>query len=695
MFEKEIKFIYDFNINKTKSLGNFTTFIELSKITLHPAILRFISADIDFLIFEDRQKLLKNSAFDYSGEKISQYFSLINDEIKQSKKLSADYVNKLILHAVTFNVNFLVRPKWALEKFVFEDSPSKSIVEINQILDYLYFYPHLKKIVSSYLAKKKLLSINQSDFKDLLTNIDKITIDSSLPSVIETAVNSIKEFFSIGSVGKDLVQLSCLKIFIKEKELTPLLNILETHFGSDEKVKVNAKEVLNILLNMDSSDEIFMDEKNQNAEFDKEEKTEEIISDSDFNKLEEKTEFEISEKEETFLSHFEETPIKNVEEVDEITEKELVDEESLNKYNELLKHTHEEPTDDDLLLHNQKDENPETLLPDEHYEAEAKDEIKENEKSLFEKTDIKENEYSSEDPSEIIGDDDYFKDLDHFDFLTEESESEPKKEIDSEREEIEPEIKKIVHEKKSEEIEQVHDEDEEEIIEEKSDLRKTNEVEESIFELKDSTILDDFFVEEGSAEEFVEEEQVEPETKETIESEQDDFLENEIDDCELLEEFEDETESPLETENIVKEDEKEEAVDELFQIEETEVKEESQLHEEFEETNKQETEEIESEEKVEEKYYDDSRTEKEQAAGKRMIEMSDLLENKNMTRIIEVVFDYDMEDFANTIEKISECEDKSSALSVLSNVFETNRINPTSKDAEALKEIISQYFDEH
>ena len=77
-----------------------------------------------------------------------------------------------------------------------------------------------------------------------------------------------------------------------------------------------------------------------------------------------------------------------------------------------------------------------------------------------------------------------------------------------------------------------------------------------------------------------------------------------------------------------------------------------------------------------------------------MIEMSDILEDKNMTRIIEVVFDYDMEDFANTIENISECTDKESALAVLDKMFNYNRISPNNKEAEILKEIISKYFDE-
>ena len=135
MFEREIKFIYDFNLNKVNKLGPYFTFEQLASSGIHPAILHYISAEIDYLIFEDRQQLLKNSVFDYSGEKISLLFSQISNEVKHSKRFSLEYVSKLILHASSFIINFLVRPKWTLVKFVFDEGDHKTTSEIKQILN--------------------------------------------------------------------------------------------------------------------------------------------------------------------------------------------------------------------------------------------------------------------------------------------------------------------------------------------------------------------------------------------------------------------------------------------------------------------------------------------------------------------------------------------------------------------------------
>ncbi len=111
MFEKEIKFISDFSLNKVKNLGSYITFEKLSSINLHPAILTYISGELDYMIFADRNQLLKDSMFDYSGKEISENFRKIANEIKKTKKVSFEDIKKLITQAVSFNVNYIVHPK--------------------------------------------------------------------------------------------------------------------------------------------------------------------------------------------------------------------------------------------------------------------------------------------------------------------------------------------------------------------------------------------------------------------------------------------------------------------------------------------------------------------------------------------------------------------------------------------------------
>lgn len=251
MFEKEIRFIYDFYLNKIKSLGSYFTYTQLLTSELHPAILQYITAEIEFLLFEDRQKLLKNSVFDYNSDRIVHYFSLIGDEIKKNKRFSMNYVSKLILHAVSFNINYLVRPKWSLIKFVFDDSTHKTTTEIKQILNYVYFYDHIKSVLVAYLNKKKILSINESELKDLLDKIDKYGIESYLPVIIDTALISMGDFFNSGSLHKTKVPVQAVKLFLEDKNLNSHLEKIQSVFPDDEKLNAEIRDLKSILGSVD------------------------------------------------------------------------------------------------------------------------------------------------------------------------------------------------------------------------------------------------------------------------------------------------------------------------------------------------------------------------------------------------------------------------------------------------------------
>lgn len=75
------------------------------------------------------------------------------------------------------------------------------------------------------------------------------------------------------------------------------------------------------------------------------------------------------------------------------------------------------------------------------------------------------------------------------------------------------------------------------------------------------------------------------------------------------------------------------------------------------------------------------------------VDISELLEHKKMTKIIEVLFDYDMEEFANTIERISECDSEEEAERIIEEICQINHVSPSSKEVKTFKSIILEYFD--
>ena len=257
MFEKEIEFIYNYNLNKIQHLSSFISYEQLISTDIHPALLQYISAEIDFLIYEDRQKLLHESVFDYSGDNIIEHFTNMGEEIKKSKKFSLEYLTKLLLHAASFNVNFIIRPKWSLLQFVFEseNESSKPVVEVKQILNYLYYYPYLRRLLISFFNKKRILTITSTELEELLVKVDKINYESNFKRVLDSALNNMAEFINMGGSTNSKISKQTIELFLEDKGLSQYKMILDEKFGDNETNKYEINDYKKVILGTSIEDE--------------------------------------------------------------------------------------------------------------------------------------------------------------------------------------------------------------------------------------------------------------------------------------------------------------------------------------------------------------------------------------------------------------------------------------------------------
>ena len=251
MFEKEIKFIGDFCFNQVRSLGNSFTLDKIITTGMHPAIVQYISAELEYMIYSDRQKLLQQSYFDYTGKEISDHFQRISNEIKKHKKISIDDSKKLIFQAVSFNINFLVRPRWSLTKLIFNEQPVVSAEEMKMMFNYLYYYEYFKKVLTGYINKRSLMQISSTEFEIILDKIDNELINSSQKQLVSNSFTSIGDFFNIGGVDKNLLPLTAVEIFCKEKNLLDLLVRLRKVIPNDIKRRYDKVEIERILFASD------------------------------------------------------------------------------------------------------------------------------------------------------------------------------------------------------------------------------------------------------------------------------------------------------------------------------------------------------------------------------------------------------------------------------------------------------------
>lgn len=246
MFDKEIKFITDFCLNKINKDSRSISLENLRALDIHPAIVKYISADLDYKIYLDRRKLLHNSTFDYSGRTITKYFKMISEEIKKSIIISKDEAARLINDAIVFNINFTTKPNQTLMNFIYGSNQSNTADELSMFLNHTYYYGYLNQILSAYFAKTHPAEIEKIDFETLLRKIDQQLFSFQPKEILDDAVDAIADFFNIGSLNQLQISTQSVEAYLIEKKLDDYFAKFQLAVSKSAKPKFEIKEIKKI-----------------------------------------------------------------------------------------------------------------------------------------------------------------------------------------------------------------------------------------------------------------------------------------------------------------------------------------------------------------------------------------------------------------------------------------------------------------
>jgi hypothetical protein len=587
MFQTEIKFITDFTLNNVKKLGAFFTFEKLLDTNIHPAIKQYLNAEFEYLIYEDRQKLIERSLFDYSGAKITHYFTLISEEIKKTKKVSYEDIKTLISRAISFNVSYVIKPNWSLQKLVFGEKKSIPVSELELVLNYPYYYDYFKNVFRAYLSKRSVVNITSTEFELIINKVDRELFSAHFEKLVDNSIASIADFFSIGGLNKKSVSVEAVELFLKEKNLIDHLLKLKRAIPDPGRKKYDIDDIRKIIF---SATPI---EPNTISPTIDDELTKE---DGEFEKVKTLEEVEIkpltqSQEDDTVDEKSDENIIQEIVQ-DEIVKheiEELIEVESPAE--EILEDETEELFEEEIVEQQPSEElsttsGPDEILPEEEIIEDTNEEELSEQKLANISTDTLVTDDAPD--KEITPSEEVLDDEELLDILSEETDA-------------------------NEEISLLSDKEEEDLF---SFYDK---------ELKDSPELND-------GDEII--------NLDELELKADDLSEEEITHTQSKS---DDSQIPVEKVEIEKESSEEELT--------------------F-------------------------------TPAKKNRDIFSFLTSKEIDKITDAIFSSDSEDFANTIERISECESYEKATEILKALFSSGKISPQSKQAVLLTNAVANYFDQ-
>lgn len=224
MFEQELENIQKISINNT--IGNMPT-IALKTIlesNIPANIKSFFRGEVEWQLFKEKQTERRSPKFDYQQNDVKLLQEQIDILLVYHYTFSRDEFLKTLDTCAHFLFNYLCRPQWTLESYLFEEKNTLTLKELSLKFRFCSDYPYYWTILEKYLAGKNKTEIERDETIRLLRKIDAEIVNTH--SAEDMAKMTVPFFVFIGFVhqnalngGRGDLPTRALIYFFEDKKL--------------------------------------------------------------------------------------------------------------------------------------------------------------------------------------------------------------------------------------------------------------------------------------------------------------------------------------------------------------------------------------------------------------------------------------------------------------------------------------------
>lgn len=229
----------------------------LSNSELPKTFKAFISAEVDWWIYQEQNGRKSHANFDLADIKVSSLLLELDGLYKQKSYFSNDDLIQVIEMSVKLILNYLCRPRTTLKWFVFMGEGEKPINEIlfrmKYFYDYNYIYDGFLKWVENHknnLNESNMIS--EEIFFEIIGEIDlEHILDLESVQFVEL-LEPIFYFFNIidKSNNELIIPIEALMFFFDDKGIEPVVKALENNFAQNNIKFINREELHDFLISV-------------------------------------------------------------------------------------------------------------------------------------------------------------------------------------------------------------------------------------------------------------------------------------------------------------------------------------------------------------------------------------------------------------------------------------------------------------
>lgn len=234
IFETEIETII--NTVRSRTIGEDDS-IELRKVLtadIHPAIKAYFKNEVDKFLHHERLIELRSKKFPYAlSEVISLQKQIDMVLINRYEFVQEDFL-ALLDEAVHFHFNYLCRPQWTLQSFVFEKKRKIGSNELLRKMRYCSTYSYFPKVIQRYVSTKGVAEISYEEFKEIIKKIDRAVTGTYSAKQISGLLRSMLSFILAGIPNTSNIlsgpslPINAAIVFFEDKERFDIMSQLES-----------------------------------------------------------------------------------------------------------------------------------------------------------------------------------------------------------------------------------------------------------------------------------------------------------------------------------------------------------------------------------------------------------------------------------------------------------------------------------
>ncbi|HUI11022.1 MAG TPA: hypothetical protein VL221_11890 [Bacteroidota bacterium] len=154
----------------------------------------------------------------------------------------------LLENAVHFQENFLCRPQWTIEHFVFESADRVGVAELVAKLDSTVEYAYFRTLIPRILERRGLRQVGVEEFRDILGRIDDQIVRQHNARELALLAKPIFDFLLLRDTPPDVsIPLKPILVFFDDKKMKILRDYIESISRIRQKEEITLDELTTLV----------------------------------------------------------------------------------------------------------------------------------------------------------------------------------------------------------------------------------------------------------------------------------------------------------------------------------------------------------------------------------------------------------------------------------------------------------------